>query len=104
MRDWTQLAERIDELRLTPFQRKVAERLIGGHSTHDIALATGAPENRIKLCAAYLLFLLRRRPPGSLAPIIVKVPPRKPWKAGAALKLPIDPELPNEPRNVRSRT
>jgi len=88
MQDWRELAERLDELRLTPFQRQVAERLIEGDRARDIAAATGVPEVRVKLCAAYLLFLLRRRPPGSLASIIVRTPPRRPHAAGAALKLP----------------
>ena len=89
MRTWTELRERVDELRLTRVQREIARHLIEGAHTRDISATIGIPEIRVKLCAAYLLHALRRSPPG--APLAVHPfphPPRKPGGAGVAIQLP----------------
>ncbi len=89
MRAWTELRERVEELRLTRVQREIARHLIEGTHTRDISAMMGIPEIRVKLCAAYLLYLLRRQPPGA-ALVVNSFPrsPRKPGDASAALQLP----------------
>jgi hypothetical protein len=89
MRAWTELKKRFDELRLTRVQREIAQHLIAGARTSDIVAAMGISEVQVKLCAAYLLYALRKQPPD--APIAVRPvgqPPRQPGGAGVALEVP----------------
>jgi hypothetical protein len=89
MRAWTELKERVDGLRLTRAQRKIALHLIEGLHTRDIAAAVGTSEAQVKLCAGYLLYLLRKQPPDASLPVNAALPPdRGPAGAGIALRLP----------------
>lgn len=86
---WTELQDHIEELKLSRVQREIAHLLIQGVHTRDIAVTVGVSEIGVKLCATYLLHVLRRRPPDtSLIVEPFAQPPSKPGSAGAALKLP----------------
>ena len=89
MRAWSELRERIEELRLTPVQREIARYLIEGAHTRNISATMGIPEIQVKLYAVYLLHALRKQPPGAPLAINPSPPlPRKPGGTGVALRLP----------------
>lgn len=89
MHVWKALREHIDELRLSALQREVARGLIEGRRSREIAEALGIEETQVHLCAAYIWYVVHRRPPGAAAGAMAfPRRPIKPLDAAAALKLP----------------
>lgn len=67
MRDWTLLKQRLPELKLRGSLRAVAELLIDGRTTSQIAIATGNTVQQVKLQVALISYHLWRLPPDSSA-------------------------------------
>lgn len=73
MRDWTLLKQRLPELELRASLRAVAELLIDGRTTSEIAIATGNTVRQVKLKVALISYHLWRLPPDSSASAVVSV-------------------------------
>jgi len=90
MRDWSLLKRRLPELRLRPYLRLVANLLIEGRTTREIATAIGCTQQEVKLKVAAISYYLSRLPPGDASePVEIPVRPSPaPLKPGHALGLP----------------
>jgi hypothetical protein len=73
MRDWSLLKQRLPELKLRASLRAVAELLIDGRTTSEIAIATGNTAQQVKLKVAVISYFLWRLPPDSSASAVVPV-------------------------------
>jgi hypothetical protein len=91
----TDLAERLDDLKLAPLQERIARLLLQGHEVVQIASILEQPEPRIRLSVARIFSLVRRpRPPdAAIDSRLPARPPHAPRNAGTALNLPEHPSI-----------
>lgn len=90
MRDWSLLKRRLSELRLRPHLRLVANLLIEGRTTREIAAMIGCTQQQVKLKVAAISYHLGRLPPDASEPAEIPVRPSPaPLKPGHALRLPL---------------
>lgn len=87
MRDWSLLKRRLSELRLRPYLRLVANLLIEGRTTREIATMIGCPQQEVKLKVAAIFYHLSRLPPDASESEILVRPSPGPLKPGHALRL-----------------
>jgi DNA-directed RNA polymerase specialized sigma24 family protein len=87
MRDWSLLKRRLSDLRLRPYLRSVANLLIEGRTTREIATMLGCTQQEVKLRVAAILYHLSRLPPdpSDAAEIPVRPSPAPP-KPGHTLR------------------
>ena len=88
MRDWSLLKRRLSELRLRPYLRLVANLLIEGRTTREIATMIGCTQQEVKLKVAAILYHLSRLPPdASESAEIPERPSPAPLKPGRHSRL-----------------
>ena len=88
MRDWSLLKRRLSELRLRPYLRLVANLLLEGRTTREIAAVIGCTQQEVKLKVAAISYHLGRLPPDASESAEIPVRPSPaPLKPGHALRL-----------------
>jgi hypothetical protein len=92
MRDWSLLKRRLSELGLRPNLRLVANLLIEGRTTREIATTIGCAQHEVKLRVAAISYHLGRLPPDASESAEVPVRPGPaPLMPGHALRVEGDP-------------
>ena len=90
MRDWSLLKRRLSELRLRAHLRLVANLLLEGRTTHEIATMIGCTQQEVKLKVAVILYHLSRLPPDESESAEIPLRPSPaPLRPGHALRLPL---------------
>jgi hypothetical protein len=89
MRDWSLLKRRLPELRLRSYLRLVANLLIEGRTTREIAVMIGCTQQDVKLRVAAIFYYLTRLPPDASESAEIPVRPSPaPQRPGYILRLP----------------